>query len=153
MRSKSAERGVGALGFCTALREVFAPIREQRCSVHKTMNVLNTLPKSKLAEAIRCALGRMPKARAYLENGRVELDNNICERSIRPVTLRRENYLFMGSKAGGQAAAIAYTLMETARRLTTKIHALVNEMGLPIRIELTLGQAHDAPICKLLLNR
>lgn len=39
--------------------------------------------KSALAEAIRYALGRMPKARAYLENGQLELDNNICERSIR----------------------------------------------------------------------
>jgi hypothetical protein len=57
----------------------------------------------------------MPKARAYLENGHLELDNNICERSIRPVTLGRKNYLFMGSKGGGEAAAIAYTLIETCR--------------------------------------
>lgn len=71
--------------------------------------------KSTLAEAIRYALGRMPKAREYLENGQLELDNNICERSIRPVTLGRKNYLFMGSKGGGEAAAIAYTLIETAR--------------------------------------
>jgi len=71
--------------------------------------------KSTLAEAIRYALGRMPKARAYLENGQLELDNNICERSIRPVTLGRKNYLFMGSKGGGDAAAIAYTLVETCR--------------------------------------
>ena len=71
--------------------------------------------KSTLAAAIRYALGRMPKARAYLEDGKLELDNNICERSIRPVTLGRKNYLFMGSKGGGDAAAIAYTLIETCR--------------------------------------
>jgi len=71
--------------------------------------------KSALAEAIRYALGRMPKARAYLENGQLELDNNICERSIRPLTLGRKNYLFMGSKGGGEAAAIAYSLIETCR--------------------------------------
>ena len=71
--------------------------------------------KTKLAEAIRYALGRMPKARPYLENGQLELDNNICERSIRPLTLGRKNYLFMGSKGGGKAAAIAYTFIETAR--------------------------------------
>jgi transposase len=71
--------------------------------------------KTKLAEAIRYALNRMPKARAYLENGQLELDNNICERSIRPLTLGRKNYLFMGSEGGGKAAAIAYTLIETAR--------------------------------------
>jgi len=70
--------------------------------------------KSALAAAIRYALSRMQKARAYLENGKLELDNNICERSIRPVTLGRKNYLFMGSK-GGDAAAVAYTLIETCR--------------------------------------
>lgn len=79
----------------------------------------NQLPKisgkTSLAEAIRYALGRMPKARGYLENGQIELDNNICERSIRPLTLGRKNYLFMGAKGGGKAAAIAYTLIETAR--------------------------------------
>jgi hypothetical protein len=36
--------------------------------------------KAKLAEAIRYALNRMPKARGYLEDGRLELDNNTCER-------------------------------------------------------------------------
>ena len=41
--------------------------------------------KTSLAQAIRYALGRMPKARAYLSNGMLELDNNICERSIRPI--------------------------------------------------------------------
>ena len=71
--------------------------------------------KTKLAEAIRYALNRMPKARAYLNDGRLELDNNICERSIRPIALGRKNYLFMGSVGGGKAAAIAYTLIETAK--------------------------------------
>ena len=71
--------------------------------------------KSKLAEAIRYALGRIPKARAYLGDGRLELDNNICENKIRPVAVGRKNYLFVGSNGGGIAAAVAYTLIETAR--------------------------------------
>ena len=43
--------GDGALGFWTALREVFATAQEQRCWVHKTMNVLNAMPKSVQAKA------------------------------------------------------------------------------------------------------
>ncbi|SPJ26513.1 IS256 family transposase [Palleronia abyssalis] len=43
--------GDGALGFWTALREVFATTKEQRCWLHKTMNVLNALPKSMQAKA------------------------------------------------------------------------------------------------------
>ena len=71
--------------------------------------------KSPLAQAIRYALGRMKKMRGYLENGFLELDNNSAERSIRCVALGRKNYLFVGSKGGGKAAAIAYTLIETAK--------------------------------------
>jgi transposase len=52
---------------------------------------------------------------AYVENGQLDLDNNICERSIRPVTFGRKNYLFMGSEGGGKVAANAYTLIETCR--------------------------------------
>lgn len=49
--------GDGALGFWTALREVFATTQEQRCWLHKTMNVLNALPKSV-----------QPKAKAHLHD-------------------------------------------------------------------------------------
>ncbi len=88
-------------------------------SFSMTVGMRQQLPKipakTKLAEAIRYALGRMPNARAYLENGQPEPDNNICERSIGPLTLGRKNYLFMGSEGGGNAAAIAYTLIQTAR--------------------------------------
>ena len=86
---------------------------------HRTLTLQARLPrlsgKNKLAEAIRYALNRMPKARACPGDGRLELDNNICERSIRPIAPGRKNYLFMGSVGGGKAAAIAYTLVETAR--------------------------------------
>jgi len=41
--------------------------------------------KSKLAEAIRYTLSRTPRARGYLSDGRLELGNNICENSIRPI--------------------------------------------------------------------
>ena len=53
--------------------------------------------------------------RPYLEHGFLEIDNNPAERAIRPIALGRKNYLFMGSAAGGKAAAIAYTLIETAK--------------------------------------
>ena len=71
--------------------------------------------KSELAKAIRYAIGRMPKMRAYLDQGHLELDNNTAERAMRPVALGRKNYLFVGSEGGGKAAAIAYTLIETAK--------------------------------------
>lgn len=71
--------------------------------------------KSELAKAIRYALTRMNKMRPYLDHGILELDNNSAERSMRCVALGRKNYLFMGSENGGKSAAIAYTLIETAK--------------------------------------
>ena len=71
--------------------------------------------KSPLAQAIRYALGRMPKARSYLENGHLELDNNTAERAVKPVAIGRKNWMFAGSEGGGKAMAIAFTLIETAK--------------------------------------
>jgi transposase len=80
------------------------------------MEQLNKISgKTPLAKAIRYAMTRLPKARPYLEYGFLELDNNTAERAVRPITLGRKNYLFMGAEAGGYSAAIAYTLIETCK--------------------------------------
>jgi len=71
--------------------------------------------KSPLAGAIRYALTRMEKLRLWLDHGVLELDNNVAERSKRPIALGRKSYLFMGSESVGKSAAIAYTLIETAK--------------------------------------
>jgi transposase len=71
--------------------------------------------KSPLAMAIRYGLTRMKRLRPYLDHGFLELDNNTAERAMRSVAIGRKNYLFVGSQTGGRAAAIAYTLIETAK--------------------------------------
>jgi len=71
--------------------------------------------KTPLAGAIRYAITRMKRMKPYLDNGFLELGNNTAERSMRPIALGRKNYMFMGSDRGGKPAAIAYTLIETAK--------------------------------------
>ena len=71
--------------------------------------------KSALAEAIRYALTRWTALTRYRDDGRLEIDNNAAERSLRPVALGRKNYLFAGSDAGGERAAALYTLIGTAK--------------------------------------
>lgn len=56
------------------------------------------LGKSPLAQAIRYALGRMPKARPYLDNGSLELNNNSVERAMKPLAISRKNWMFAGSR-------------------------------------------------------
>ena len=71
--------------------------------------------KSELAKAMRYALSRWPALGCYTNDGRVEIDNNAAERSIRGIALGRKNYLFAGSDAGGNRAATIYSLIETCK--------------------------------------
>jgi transposase len=72
-------------------------------------------PKSETAVAIRYALSLWNALARYLDDGRIEVDNLIAERALRPVAIGRRNYLFAGSDAGGRRAAILYSLIGTAR--------------------------------------
>ena len=51
----------------------------------------------------------------YVDDGRIEIDNNAAERALRVVALGRKNYLFAGSDAGGERAAAIYSLIGTAK--------------------------------------
>jgi hypothetical protein len=71
--------------------------------------------RGNLAEAIRYALGRWPTLCLYLDDGRIDIDNNPVERAIRPIALGRKNHLFAGSDGGGERWAIVCSLIETAK--------------------------------------
>jgi transposase len=70
---------------------------------------------SDLAKAVRYALRHWPGLIAFLDDGRIEMDTNVVERAIRPVTLNRKNALFAGSDGGARHWAIAMTLIATAK--------------------------------------
>ena len=72
-------------------------------------------PKSEMAKAISYGRKRWTALTRFLDDGRLEIDNNIAERAMRCVALGRKNWLFAGSKAGGERAAAIYTVIETAK--------------------------------------
>lgn len=71
--------------------------------------------KSKLGEAIRYALTRWNGLSRFVEDGRIDLDSNTVERSIRPLALNRKNALFAGSDEGGDNWAVIATLIENCK--------------------------------------
>ncbi len=71
--------------------------------------------KGELAGAIRYALVRWAALARYAGDGRIEIDNNAAERSIRDAVLGRTNWLFAGSDAGGERAAAIYSLLGSAK--------------------------------------
>ena len=77
--------------------------------------LLQVPPRSGLAEAIRYALTRWPALCRFIDDGRIELDNNPVERAIRPVALGRKNHLFAGSDGGADRWAVVASLLETAK--------------------------------------
>lgn len=74
------------------------------------------LPKSPWGKAVSYTLGRWDKLTGYVEEGRIEIDNNLVENAIRPIALGRKNYLFAGSHDAAQRAAVIYSLLATCKK-------------------------------------
>jgi transposase len=72
-------------------------------------------PRGGLADAIRYALTRWGALCRFLDDGRIELDNNTVERAIRPIALGRKNHLFAGSDGGATRWATVASLLATAK--------------------------------------
>lgn len=78
---------------------------------------LETTPKSALGEAIDYALKRWDKLCTYTTNGIYQIDNNPVERSIRPITLGRKNWLFIKNDSSGEDFAVISTLIQSCEHL------------------------------------
>ena len=84
--------------------------------------------KSKLAEVIRYALSHWSGLTRFLDDGRIEIDSNTVERSIRPIALNRKNALFAGSDDGGQNWAVIASLVETCKLCGVDPHAYLAQV-------------------------
>lgn len=72
-------------------------------------------PKTATGTAISYTLKQWPKLKTFMKDGRLEIDNNRAERSIKPFVIGRKNWLFAVSTRGATSSAIAYSLVETAK--------------------------------------
>ena len=73
-------------------------------------------PASALGKACSYALGQWSAMENYLKDGRIEIDNNLVENVIRPLTLGRKNWLHLGSECAGEWAAVYMTLIANCHR-------------------------------------
>ncbi len=83
--------------------------------LHRWLGQLDALPKSPLGMAVNYVLSRWDSFVRYCDKGFLDIDNNLSERMIRPVAIGRKNYLFLGADRGGEAAAVWYSLVATAK--------------------------------------
>jgi transposase len=87
-------------------------IEELRLAIDDALRRLS--PKSAMAKALAYGRKRWDALTRFLDEGAAEIDNNIAERAVRTIAIGRKNWLFAGSKAGGERAAAIYSVIETA---------------------------------------
>lgn len=78
-------------------------------------NYKAVLPQSTIGQALHYSLQRWDKLCVYTMDGRLHIDNNLVENTIRPVAIGRKNYLFAGSHNGARRAAMLYSLLGTCK--------------------------------------
>jgi transposase len=91
-------------------KPLIAELRKILDDAHRRLS-----PKSVMAIAIAYGTKRWTALTQFLDNGSLEIDNNIAERSLRSIAIGRKNWLFAGSKIGGERAAAIYTVIETCK--------------------------------------
>lgn len=78
--------------------------------------IKNTLPKSQIGKAMAYAYARWDALSAYLNDGNLQIDNNLIENAIRPVALGRKNYLFAGSHEAARRSAMIYSFFAICKK-------------------------------------
>jgi transposase len=88
--------------------------------LHRLFTRLKTtrryLPRSRMGLALDYALNLWPQLGVYLDDARIEIDQNLVENAIRPTALGKKNWLFIGEAEAGERSAILYTIVECCRR-------------------------------------
>jgi hypothetical protein len=88
--------------------------------LHRALVQLKTvrryLPQSLMGKAIHYALNQWSALLLFIDDGRLEIDNNLVENAIRPTALGKKNWLFIGEAEAGERSAIIYTVIEACRR-------------------------------------
>ena len=86
--------------------------------LHRAMELTRrkTLPQGLLGQAIDYALKRWEALTRFVEDGTLEIDNNLIENAIRPSALGKKNFLFIGHPEAGERSAVIYTLLGSCRR-------------------------------------
>ncbi len=86
------------------------------------------LPRSGFGQAISYALNQWPSLVRYVEDGRLEIDNNSIENAIRPTAVGKKNFLFIGHPDAGWYSAVIYTLLGSCHRHGINPHEYLSDV-------------------------
>lgn len=89
---------------------------------------VQVLPQSAIGKAIAYSLQRWDRLSAYVNDGKLNIDNNPVENSIRPITLGRKNYLFAGSHEAAKRSGMQYSLLGTCKMHSIEPYAWLKDI-------------------------
>lgn len=101
------------------VERIFARFDEERATLR---------PTSQLAKAVQYALNRRVELQRFLDDGHIELDTGLLERSLRGPALGRRNFLFFGSLSGGRTAATLYSVVQSAKLYHLDVTAYLTDI-------------------------
>jgi transposase len=86
------------------------------------------LPKSPFMTAINYVMNQWEALNRYTTDGDLHIDNNVAERTLKLIGMGRDNWLFVGSDAGGQTAAVLYSFTATCKHLGIDAFAYLRDV-------------------------
>ena len=101
-----------------------------------------TLPKSGLGKAVTYARNQWAALRQYVSDGRLTIDNNVSERTLRLQAIGRKNWEFLGSADAGPRAAVLFTILAGAKRHRLEPWAYLRE----VLLRLSAGETDLEPL-------
>jgi transposase len=98
--------------------------------LHKAMERIasRVLPRSGFGGALAYALNHWETLIRYVEDGRLEIDNNLIENAIRPTALGKKNFLFIGHPDAGWYSAVIYSILGSCRRHGINPHEYLSDI-------------------------
>jgi hypothetical protein len=111
---RAKEGGLDAIGLRELRQQQSKPVLEEISGRLDDWSV-EVLPKSPIGQAVGYARGQWIALNRYIDDGDLAIDNNLAERVLRTVAIGRRNWLFAGSDAGAERAAIIYSLIASCK--------------------------------------
>ncbi len=118
-----------------ALRQEYSVPVLRRIRSWLAVTEATVLPKSPMGKAVRYAQNHWDALNTYLQDGRLEIDNNAAERAMRPIAVGRKGWLFYQTKGGGKTASILMSLIQTAEAAGVNVKLYLRDVLLRIATE------------------
>ena len=97
-------------------------------------------PSTLIGQALTCLDNQWAALVRVLDDGRLEVDNNLCENAIRPFVIGRKAWLFSDTPAGAEASARLYSLIETAKANGLEPYAYLRRVFTDLPAATTLAE-------------